>query len=94
MTLLPVSHVSLASSAGFEVVASDGLLGVVETPLFPPDFAEPDFLVVRVTSGAETRRPVVSAALVHEVDAERRRVSVSGPKGLLARLPEHLPIAR
>jgi hypothetical protein len=94
MTAPPLPHLALASSAGFEVVASDGVLGVVETPLFPPDLAEPDFLVVRVTSGAETLRPVVSAGLVSQVDTEHRRVSVSGPKGLLARLPEHLPIAR
>ena len=94
MTAVPVRYPSLASSAGFEVVASDGVLGVVETPLFPPDVAEPDFLVVRVGSGEETRRPVVAAALVSDVDPARRRVSVTGPRGLLARLPEHLPIAR
>jgi hypothetical protein len=94
MSAVPVPHVSLASSAGFEVVAADGVLGVVETPLFPPDVAEPDFLVVRVTSPGETRRPVVSAALVREVDPARRVVSVRGLRGLLAHLPEHLPIAR
>jgi hypothetical protein len=83
----------LANSAGFDVLASDGLVGVVETPLFPPNAAEPDFLVVRVLQGAQTRRPVLSTALVESVDVERRAVCVRGPSHTLVRLPERLPIA-
>ena len=83
----------LANSAGFDVVASDGVVGVVETPLFPPDAAEPDFLVVRVLDGSRTRRPVVSTALVESVDTQRRAVCVRGQTPTLVRLPERLPIA-
>src|SRR3954447_22382641 len=97
----------LANSAGFDVLASDGLVGVVETPLFPPNAAEPDFLVVRVLQGSETRRPGLSTALVKCVPLERPAVCVRGaphtlargavcvrgPSHTLVRLPERLPIA-
>jgi hypothetical protein len=92
MAVVLAPQLFLAFSGGFEVRASDGVLGVVETPLFPADVAEPDFLVVRVCDGGDARRPVVSAAFVEAVDAERRIVFVHGETALLARLPEHLPV--
>ena len=85
----------LARSAGFEAVARDGVLGTIETPLFPPDAREPDFLVLRVRGGtAGTRRPIVSTALVEGVDEERRVVRLAGLRRDIAQLPEHVPIAR
>jgi hypothetical protein len=83
----------LAASAGFRAVASDGPLGSVETPLFPPDAREPDFLVLRVYGWARTRRPIVSTALVEEVDAESRTIRLSGRRRDIERMPEHVPIA-
>ena len=83
----------LAGSAGFEAVARDGALGTVETPLFPPDAREPDFLVLRIRGWAGTRRPIVSTALVEAVDADRRVVRLAGLRDEIARLPEHVPIA-
>lgn len=92
MFVVPAPQLLLAFCAGFEVRANDGVLGIVETPLFPADVAEPDFLVVRVGDGARARRPVVSTAFVEAVDAQQRIVFVHGRTGHLARLPEHLPI--
>ena len=83
----------LAASAGFRAVASDGPLGVVETPLFPPDAREPDFLVLRIRAWSRTRRPIVSTALVEAVDVESRVVLFSGRRQELERMPEHVPIA-
>ncbi|HET8558351.1 MAG TPA: hypothetical protein VFL58_13680 [Gaiellaceae bacterium] len=93
MAVSTTTSALLSFAAGFDVVASDGPFGVVETPLYPPDAAEPDFLVVRVAAGPRTRRPVVSTLLVQSIDLERRSVLVRGPKSVLAALPEHLPIA-
>ena len=81
---------ALAACAGFRVVAEDGEVGVVDTPLFPGAGATPDFLVVRTDGG---RRPVVPVALVAGVDAAERVVSVRGARQEVAALPEHLPVA-
>lgn len=82
----------LSVSSGFAVEASDGPVGVVETPLFPPDETAPDFLVVRV-GRIRPRHPVLPAALVEEVDAAARVVRVHGRRDEIERLPEHLPLA-
>jgi hypothetical protein len=83
----------LAACGGFRVEASDGLVGIVETPLFPPDASTPDFLVVRAGRRLHPRRPVVPAALVEDVDAQARIVHVHGCSEDIVRLPEYLPIA-
>lgn len=83
---------SLAFSGGFAVEASDGEVGVVETPLFPPDETVPDFLVVRV-GRLNRRRPVIPVALVESVDPDARVVRVRGTRSEIAELPEHLPLA-
>lgn len=83
----------LALSSGFTVVAGDGPVGVVETPLFPPDQSAPDFLVLRVGDRLHQRRPVLPAALVERVDPHARVVRVHGSRDEIARLPEHLPLA-
>lgn len=82
----------LALSSGFTVEASDGEVGVIETPLFPPAETTPDFLVVRV-GRVHPRRPVISAALVERVDPHARVVHVRGTRDEIAELPEHLPLA-
>lgn len=86
-------HRALGTCHGYLVAASDGLLGEVETPIFPPDAAEPDYLVVRVGGRERGRRPVIPTTLVAEVNPGRRLVWVRGTLQELARLPEHLPIA-
>ena len=93
MSTDPETTMLLAGSAGFEAVASDGALGTVETPLFPPDAREPDFLVLRIRGWTGTRRPIVSTALVEAVDADRRVVVLASSRREIARLPEHVPIA-
>jgi hypothetical protein len=82
----------LSLSGGFRLEASDGVVGTVETPLFPPDDTVPDFLVVRV-GRLHPRRPVIAAALVESVDPAARVVRVRGRRAEILRLPEHLPLA-
>ncbi|HET7572608.1 MAG TPA: hypothetical protein VFJ77_08065 [Gaiellaceae bacterium] len=82
----------LSLSSGFAVEASDGVVGIVETPLFPPDETTPDFLILRV-GRLHPRRPVVAAALVESVDPRSRVVRVRGRRDEIAGLPEHLPLA-
>ncbi|HXH97230.1 MAG TPA: hypothetical protein VNH40_08480 [Gaiellaceae bacterium] len=83
----------LALCGGFSVEASDGTVGVVETPIFPPDGATPDFLVLRIGGRVRPRRPVVSTALVESIDARGRVVRVRGSREDILHLPEHLPLA-
>ena len=83
----------LAVCGGFDIEAVDGIVGRVETPLFPPAGGAPDFLVVRVHERFGTRRPVVPVALVEGVDPELRLVHFRGRRSQLIRLPEHVPLA-
>jgi hypothetical protein len=82
----------LSLSSGFAVEASDGEVGVVETPLFPPDDTVPDFLVLRV-GRLNPRWPILASALVERVDVDARVVHVRARRDEIARLPEHLPLA-
>jgi hypothetical protein len=84
---------ALASCSGFSVQASDGRVGEVETPLFPPDRSEPDYLVVRAAGPLRGRRRVVATLFVEEVDPARRLVCLRGTRDEIANLPEHLPLA-
>jgi hypothetical protein len=86
-------HEALAYCGGFRVEASDGVIGEVETPLFPPDAAAPDYLVIRASGRGRVHRPVVPTALVDRVDAVGRVVVLRGHWWDIARLPEHLPLA-
>ncbi len=88
----PDTDTLLAFTCGFAVEAEDGPVGVVETPLFPPDRSEPDFLVLRV-GRILPRRPVIHAALVEGVDPKRRVVRIHGRRAEIAHVPEHLPLA-
>jgi len=83
----------LARAAGYTATAEDGDVGSVETPLFPSDSREPDFLVLRVRTRGRTRRPIVSCALVADVDPARRVVRLRAARSDVLRLPEHVPIA-
>jgi hypothetical protein len=83
----------LAHCHGFDVIADDGPAGVVETPLFPPDADEPDYLVVRAGRRLVPRFPIVSVALIERVDVERGRVHVAASASAVKDLPERLPIA-
>jgi hypothetical protein len=86
-------HRILAFCSGFSVEAADGVVGEVETPLFPPDAAVPDFLIVRTLGRARVRRPVVATALVERIDLSRRVIVLRGSEREIKRLPEHLPLA-
>jgi hypothetical protein len=84
---------SLAGCHGFLVVGTDGACGAVETPLFPPDRVDPDFLIVRTGGRVRPRFRVVSTALVEAVDGDSERVLLRLSGEELRRLPEHLPLA-
>ena len=86
-------RLALSFCSGFDAVAEDGEVGVVETPLFPPSGDEPDFLIVRTGGPLRHRRPVVAVALVVSVDAAERVVRLQGSKQEIEQLPEHLPLA-
>jgi hypothetical protein len=83
----------LALCSGFTVEASDGAVGVVETPIFPPDEATPDFLVLRTGGRLNPRHPVLATALVESIDPRGRVVRVRGSRAEILGLPEHLPLA-
>lgn len=84
---------ALATCNDYLVEARDGPVGTVETPLFPPDGSEADYLVIRVAGSSGARRRVVSTALVKDVDPKRRLVRLRVTKAELERLPEDLPLA-
>ena len=86
-------HRILAHCSGFVVEAADGVVGKVETPLFPPDAAVPDFLIVRTSGRARVRRPVVATALVERIDLTRRVIVLRGSERQIKALPEQLPLA-
>jgi hypothetical protein len=92
-TLAAGERGALASCNGYLVQASDGQVEAVETPLFPPDRSEPDYLVLRVGGPLGGRRPVLATVLVEEVDSHGRLIRVRGTKGQIESLPEHLPLA-
>jgi hypothetical protein len=85
---------ALAGSHGFLALAHDGPVGNVETPIFPPDSRDPDFLILRTRDANQrTRRPVVPIALVEDVDRERRVIRLRGLVRELTHLPESFPLA-
>lgn len=96
-SLIPMSdregHRILAYCTGFDVEAADGVVGKVETPLFPPDAAVPDYLVIRASRHGRIRRPVVAAVLVERIDLSRRVIVLRGTEREITRLPQHLPLA-
>jgi hypothetical protein len=85
---------ALASCNDYLVDAIDGHVGEVETPLFPPEGAEPDYLVLRVVGPSGVRRPMVTTALVEEVDSRQRLVRLHLTKEQIKSLPEDLPLAK
>lgn len=84
---------ALASCNDYLVDAIDGHVGEVETPLFPPDGSEPDYLVLRVVGPSGVRRPVVTTAVVEEVDSRQRRVRLHLTREQVDGLPDDLPLA-
>jgi hypothetical protein len=83
---------ALACSHGYLVIGRDGPLGIVATPLFPPEGDEPDYLVVR----RRRRRRRASHPLVHISlvrSAEPGVVRLAATSEEIDRLPERLPLA-
>jgi hypothetical protein len=66
---------------------------VVETPIFPPDGGEPDYVVVRTDGRAGPRYPIIAAVLVGAVDPNRELIYVDLDKEEVGRMPEQLPLA-
>jgi hypothetical protein len=84
---------ALASCNDYLVDAIDGPVGEIETPLFPPDGSEPDYLVLRINGPTGVRRPVVTTALVEVVDSRQRLVRLHLTRREIESLPEDLPLA-
>jgi hypothetical protein len=84
---------ALAHCHGYTVVASDGPVGEVETPLFPPHADQPDYLIIRVARRNGQRRPVVPTGLVAHVDSGLRVVRLRETRREIIHLPEYLPLA-
>ena len=84
----------LQNCHGYIVIADDGWLGTVETPLFGSDSSEPDYLVVRTQLDGPTRRALVPASLVRRVGVDDALVHVQGNVWELSRLPNSLPLER
>ena len=84
---------ALATCNDYLVDALDGRIGEIETPLFPPDGSEPDYLVLRVIGPSGVRRPVVPTALVEGVDSRRRLVRLHLTRRQIDSIPEDLPLA-
>jgi hypothetical protein len=80
---------------GYDVLGRDGPVGVVETPLFPPDCHDPDYLVVRVHTKGRLfpRFPLVPASLVAEVREEEGWIRVDATRVAVERLPDRVPLA-
>lgn len=85
-------RLSLASCQGFLAIASDGPVGEIAALLFPPDSAEPDFLVISAGSAPHHKRPIVPAGLVTEVNSPQRIVRLGARGDEVMRAPERLPI--
>ena len=84
---------ALSHSHGFAAVGSDGDLGVVERPVFPPSSPRADYLIVRTQRpGCRVRRPVIAVGLVEAVDSEDRVVRFRATVQELEHLPESLPL--
>jgi hypothetical protein len=83
----------LARCHGYLAVASDGPVGEIETPLFPPGADEPDYLIIRLARVLRPRMPVIWGGLVQEIDAERRLVFLDATREEIRHQPEHLPLA-
>ena len=81
-----------AGCHGFTVVSSDGPCGFVETPLFPPDCKDPDFLVVRMSGPRSPRFRILPTSLVDVIDVSSETVVVAASRRELRRLPERLPL--
>ena len=73
----------LAASHGFSVKANDGDVGEVETPLFPPTGAEPDFLVVRLASD-EASFAVVPVQVIESIDPDARLIRLDASRDAVA----------
>jgi hypothetical protein len=76
---------------GDAVIAEDGELGHIET-VVRSEVKVPLFMVI-ATGRFRRRRPVLSCALVENVDRANRRVHVRGSRSRLRHLPESAPIA-
>jgi hypothetical protein len=82
----------LACSHGYLVIGRDGPLGIVETPLFPPEGDEPDYLIVRRRRHRRrASHPLVHVSLVRSAQPGVIRLTVSAEE--VDRLPERLPLA-
>jgi hypothetical protein len=81
----------LARCHGFFVIAGGRPVGAIETPVFPGASSDPDFLVVRTSDAIPGTFRIVSAALVADVDAAGRSITLALDRDGVAALPEALP---
>jgi hypothetical protein len=84
----------LSGCHGFEVSAGSRCVGAIETPHFASATVEPDYLLVRTGDGIDGTFRVVPAALVLQVDPQRRIVFLDADAEVIAALPRQLPLGR
>jgi hypothetical protein len=84
----------LASCHGFAVIAANGPVGTIETPLFTGAATEPDYLIIRTTAAIEGAFRVVPTALVENVDPLGHQIFLNADHNTIASLPEYLPLER
>jgi hypothetical protein len=89
---LEASNDPLTGCHGYLVIADDGWLGTVETPLFGSDSSEPDYIAVSTSANGLAGRTLVPAARVREVDADGDLLFVQGKVYELTLLPSSLPL--
>jgi hypothetical protein len=79
---------SLRGCHGYELEAIDGVVAEVETPLFPPHSADPDYLLLRLRQPGRLfpEFALLPAGAVASVDGETRRVTVSASGREIRRL--------
>ncbi len=83
---------SLGKCHGYVVLADDGWVGHVETPVYGSDSSEPDYLVVRTQGPIRDGRALVPVSLVREVDPDDCLVHLQGSLRELSRFPRSLPL--
>jgi hypothetical protein len=92
MPLEPRYSDALGRCHGYVVLADDGWVGHVETPLYGSDSSEPDYLAVRTQAQHLRGRALVPVSLVREVDTDDCLVHLQGSLRELSRLPSSLPL--
>jgi len=87
-----VNAAELARCHGYDVAAGQARIGAVETPVFAGPTSAPDYLIIRTPETISGTYRVIPAALVADVDRDRRIITLRIDESALAAYPEQLPL--